>query len=281
MPTSWGNLHTGNYHERLHFLPVCCGNTGGANHRNRVSLGQEGRWDVESFSSQPGVFLLQQPSNFACMLLIQEACYLYIPGSSALHSPSTGIWFAEDRGRDLSKLSLANDACNLHARIISDEGSQGHTTSSLAAGRSQSAVRRLLEGAQDPEEEEDEVAAPGFYDEFETELHDISDIKRRAERIYGHFVSFDEMVAYVNSSNQVPMRWYYRAQHEYRNVAVVPRYTSYMGNFAEAVVPIMEAAGEWRLQLSSRTLGQLLCQLPCVKLVLQHCRFREAQYSNE
>eukprot|EP00897_Mesotaenium_endlicherianum_P004652 jgi/Mesen1/4214/ME000219S03341 len=84
----------------------------------------EGEWDVTPYSSQPGVFLLQQPGDYACVLLIQDACYLYMVGTTPLHSQYTGVWFSEDRARDLSRISLAKDACTLYRDIALEEQQQ-------------------------------------------------------------------------------------------------------------------------------------------------------------
>ena len=44
---------------------------------------QRGKWDVRAFSTIPGVFLMQQPSDFACALLVQDACYLFMRGMAS------------------------------------------------------------------------------------------------------------------------------------------------------------------------------------------------------
>ncbi|CAI7833264.1 unnamed protein product [Closterium sp. NIES-53] len=44
---------------------------------------QLSRWHVQPYSSQPGVYLLQQPTDFACVLLIQDACYLFMEGKAS------------------------------------------------------------------------------------------------------------------------------------------------------------------------------------------------------
>ncbi|CAI5521718.1 unnamed protein product [Closterium sp. Naga37s-1] len=78
------------------------------------------RWHVQPYSSQPGVYLLQQPTDFACVLLIQDACYLFMQGKSKHHQPHTGIWFARDRTRDLSQISIVNNVCHLYSDRLAD-----------------------------------------------------------------------------------------------------------------------------------------------------------------
>ncbi|CAI5471191.1 unnamed protein product [Closterium sp. Yama58-4] len=78
------------------------------------------RWHVQPYSSLPGVYLLQQPTDFACVLLIQDACYLFMQGKSKHHQPHTGIWFARDRTRDLSQISIINNVCHLYSDRLAD-----------------------------------------------------------------------------------------------------------------------------------------------------------------
>ncbi|CAI5962339.1 unnamed protein product [Closterium sp. NIES-64] len=114
---------------------------------------QLSRWHVQPYSSQPGVYLLQQPTDFACVLLIQDACYLFMQGKASSlpfptyhrlfmqgavlgttlpmchlnmrgkskhHQPHTGIWFARDRTRDLSQISIVNNVCHLYSDRLAD-----------------------------------------------------------------------------------------------------------------------------------------------------------------
>ncbi|CAI7839634.1 unnamed protein product [Closterium sp. NIES-53] len=62
---------------------------------------QRGKWDVRSFSLMPGVFLLQQPDDFACVLLIQDACYVHM----------TGGWCHVAHDRWVVPCDVAHDGC--------------------------------------------------------------------------------------------------------------------------------------------------------------------------
>ncbi|CAI5525998.1 unnamed protein product [Closterium sp. Naga37s-1] len=92
---------------------------------------QRGKWDVRSFSLMPGVFQLQQPDDFACMLLIQDACYVHMTGPSRLHAPSegtpiapaqpmAGMWYSDEGVRDFKRISTSNDLCSLYPDALAD-----------------------------------------------------------------------------------------------------------------------------------------------------------------
>ncbi|CAI5463157.1 unnamed protein product [Closterium sp. Yama58-4] len=89
-----------------------------------------------------------------------------------------------------------------------------------------------------------ENAAPGFTDEFDEELHDITDIKRRENRVYGRFESPHAVTRYLNLSDAESRARLAKGPLGGRveKVGYVPRHGTYMGDFGEAVVPLMQAA---------------------------------------
>ena len=88
--------------------------------------------------------------------------------------------------------------------------------------------------------------ARGFEDEFAEPPHDITDLKRRALKYTGQLVSHAAMREYVAASSaasQAALKR--RGERREERVGVVPRVNSYMGEFGEAALPLMEVAGEW------------------------------------
>ncbi|GJP47380.1 hypothetical protein CLOM_g6577 [Closterium sp. NIES-68] len=331
---------------------------------NSFLLSLRGKWDVRSFSLMPGVFLLQQPDDFACVLLIQDACYVYMTGPSRLHIPLTGMWYSDEGVRDFKRISTSNDLCSLFPDSIADH--QDRSWRQLSALEAAAALNReatvgrnsgRVRGVEEEEEEDGrkggagggrkgsgvgkermggrveraeeeegdwrggggvgysadradeegeegeeraghagkrrrllataehktakphkstsshpkttspaaqsqsppatqeqsppparvsgfENQAPGFTDEFDEELHDITDIKRRERRVYGRFESPLAVARYLNLSDASSRARLAQGRPGGRveKVGYVPKYGSYMGEFGEAVVPLMEGA---------------------------------------
>ncbi|CAI7859645.1 unnamed protein product, partial [Closterium sp. NIES-53] len=89
-----------------------------------------------------------------------------------------------------------------------------------------------------------ENQAVGFTDEFDEELHDMTDIKRRENRVYGRFESAHAVARYLNLSDAASRARMAKGPKGGRveKVGYVPRHNTYMGDFGEAVVPLMQAA---------------------------------------
>lgn len=84
-------------------------------HTNDFVLGMNSLWSISALPSQPGVHVAQQEDDFACLLVLQDVCYSYNPGTLG---PSLnrhkGVWFSRDTHRNLSKLDFSEDVCTLH-----------------------------------------------------------------------------------------------------------------------------------------------------------------------
>lgn len=192
-------------------------------------------WVVNPYSSEPGVYLLQRKDDPSCVLLLQDVCYVFMIGRTALHSPRTGIWFAQDLPpdedestgqdqagksgtsgtkaskkskkrsvftRDLSKINLSKDVCTLYSTYGTDS----------------STVDRLA-----------------------SDDKDLTQLGARAHRTFGKFVGRSQLAQYIEGSTEQGQQTYFEGDPvQPVRSALVPRQDSRDGHFGEALMGLAE-----------------------------------------
>eukprot|EP00271_Cylindrocystis_brebissonii_P015655 TRINITY_DN38608_c0_g1_i1.p1 TRINITY_DN38608_c0_g1~~TRINITY_DN38608_c0_g1_i1.p1 ORF type:complete len:930 (+),score=80.09 TRINITY_DN38608_c0_g1_i1:64-2853(+) len=202
----------------------------------------EDKWVVNAFSSEPGVYVLQQKNDYSCILLLQDVCYVFMEGESNLHNPKVGVWFAQDLPRpdtpdsttssdpesdssdpdspprhsvltrDLSKVDMSQDVCTLFNPR--DDSSQGP---------------------------------------FAPDTHDLLYVKERELQTYGRFVGRFDLADYIEKSTNRSRRLYMEEPPvEVVDVGILTRHESYEATLGELAVPFTESARHLSAESSGR-----------------------------
>eukprot|EP00271_Cylindrocystis_brebissonii_P000523 TRINITY_DN1063_c0_g1_i1.p1 TRINITY_DN1063_c0_g1~~TRINITY_DN1063_c0_g1_i1.p1 ORF type:complete len:959 (-),score=179.53 TRINITY_DN1063_c0_g1_i1:952-3828(-) len=221
------------------------------------------KWVINSYSSEPGVYLLQQREDYACVLLLQDVCYVYMEGHSALHNPNVGVWFAQDlprpAGEDEEEEEEEESAEGINgAGALSTSAAGGATNVDAAKGGvadgSQGGKRRKKPSVftrdlskvdvshdvcnlfSSPEEPQDKGP-------FASDPRDLTYLQAREALTLGKFVGRTALAEYVDSSSERSRRVYMdEAAVEAVDVGILTRDDSEAGHFSENVVPLAEAA---------------------------------------
>eukprot|EP00270_Netrium_digitus_P010204 TRINITY_DN3151_c0_g1_i1.p1 TRINITY_DN3151_c0_g1~~TRINITY_DN3151_c0_g1_i1.p1 ORF type:complete len:1008 (-),score=159.34 TRINITY_DN3151_c0_g1_i1:238-3261(-) len=231
-------------------------------------------WAVSPLSDVPGVFLLQQSTDYACVLLVENACYLYMGGKSPMHGHHAGVWFGlePEKATDGASSQLAGPS-----RMKDNAGGKKQENSVADADAvtvPKWTSRRLLqsEGTTKPSEGETVVLNGRDLSQIDLsrdvcrlfqiqnkvdhllDMHDLTDLRIKENSTYGHFVSPSQLQDYVRLSSRTSRKSFVKMLARakileernpgsfLRNVGVVTRFDSHVGHFGEIVVPLAEAA---------------------------------------
>eukprot|EP00897_Mesotaenium_endlicherianum_P000907 jgi/Mesen1/10817/ME000093S10336 len=232
-------------------------------------------WHVAPLSSQRGVFLLQQRADYACALLLQNVCYLFMIGRGPLHTQHTGLWYAQeaslrlpaappragaggglgakaeynDRARDLSQIDLSHDVCSLYAPGKGESSGGGGGGGGAKGGGEGEKEKGKGGGPQQQDEGEEEEERQR--QQYLPDAHDLTVLAARENKTYGRLASAAQAAAYVEGSSYTSRKLFSEATSAARQrrrparvlpAGIVTRFDSHVGHFGECVVALAEAA---------------------------------------